>query len=147
MKPEHYTNEILDRKFQALQAAGYDPCNFIKGSRYWNVPYQFTIRQARDGFSFEYDKQPQVFQLKSYQLEKLRRAKPNQIICMTNSAHRHNNWYAVLLDLEEEQKHKERKARFKEIAQLINAQIGDLIKEQDSLRNKINNYKYVQRKL
>jgi DNA-directed RNA polymerase subunit F len=140
--PEDYTSDILDRRFQVLMPTNDDfKEGFIRKSYFWNNPEKFSIREARDGLTFEYKGMQQHFKLSNARLEKLRRAKPGKVIQMTNRVHRHNNWFVILIDPAEEQENKEDVIRLEEINREIKEKIGDLLKEQRELRSKIQKYK------
>lgn len=145
MSPNNYSDEILNKRFQVLTASDHHGVLFYRRSYYWNNPEKFTIKQARDGYRFEHNSTPQFFKLANYQLEKLRRAKPGQIIKMTNSNRATNNWYVILIDENEEAVIEEAKKRLESVNQEIKEKVGDLMEEQKELREMIKKYKEVRK--
>jgi len=141
MEPQDYSEEILNKRFQVLMAVGHNECEgYIRKPYFWNHPEKFSIREARDGVSFEYKKMSHHFKLSKTQLEKLRRAKPGKVVQMTNCYRHYNNWFVILLDEDEEQKIKEMRLRLQEVNKEIKELVGELQAEQKALREAIAAY-------
>ena len=137
MNPMNYDDKILDKRFQTLT-----PVNngYVRKSFFWNNPEIFSIREARDGISFNFRNMLQKFKLSKHQLEKLRKAKLGQVIPMTNKANHYNNWFVILIDEDEEQKIREKRIRLQEVDKEIKELVGELQAERKTLREIISAY-------
>lgn len=143
MDPKDYSEEILNKRFQSLVPLNRHP----NGHRFTREaksrfcqPDMFTIKEARDGVHTK----NHIFKLSNTNLEKLRRAKPCQIIRFGSNYHDYNNTFAILVVDTEEEQDKKNKERLEAVNKEIKEKVGDLLKEQEDLRNKIKEYKILE---
>ena len=145
MKPEDYTEEILERKFAMVLCGndGWSRSFYRSKDGAWGIPATFTLREARDGLPLPKSCNfwPKGLQLPVSKLEKLRRLKPGKKVQMTFGQHYHNNWWALRLDGESEnnfeQEIQEKETKLQAVQAQIQKLAGKLLKEERKLQKEL----------
>lgn len=141
MDPKKYTKEMLEQTYALVLCHGSQFLRCESGA--WGIPPRFTLKEARDGLPLPNNCKHwnSGIQLSKTNCEKLRRLKPGKKVQMSFDKHAHNNWWALRLDLDNENSLEkqimEKDEELQNIQVMIKKLVGSLQKKERKLRKEL----------